>query len=386
MTDFPVENLPLGRIEHRGQTTGAFRIDDDVVPLAALIESGLWEGVQSPAELAETCGEAERARSRVRELLEAGKAPRVPLADCRVLLPIRPGAFVDFYSSEHHATNVGKMLRDPNNPLLPNWKHLPVAYNGRASTVVVSGEEVRRPKGQVLGPGGENPSYVPTRTLDFELELGAFTQGRSTQLLPEQAVEHVLGYVLVNDWSARDVQRWEYQPLGPFLAKSFATSISPWIVLPAALEPFRVPGPPQHPEPLPHLAHAEPRALDIELEILLQTERMHEPQTICRTNVRELYWSVGQQLAHASSNGTELEPGDLYASGTISGPAPGSFGSMLELAWRGERPIRMEETGEERSFLSDGDTVIFRGWCERPGLRIGFGELRSRVLAANERT
>jgi fumarylacetoacetase len=267
---------------------------------------------------------------------------------------------------------------------MPNWLHLPVAYHGRASSVVVSGTDVRRPKGQTKADDAAALTFGPSRSLDFELEMGFFVGPGNAlgQPIPiEQAAEHIFGLVLVNDWSARDIQKWEYQPLGPFLAKNFATTISPWVVTLDALEPFRTAGPVQDPEPLPYLRSPGPWAYDIHLEVHLQTTEMDRPHCICRSNLKHLYWNICQQLAHHTVNGCNLRPGDLLASGTISGPAPDSYGSLLELAWKGTKPIVLP-SGEKRSFLQDGDRVTLTGWCQGAGYRIGFGEAAGRILPA----
>ena len=306
-----------------------------------------------------------------------------PLETARLLMPIKPAAFVDFYSGIHHASNVGKMFRPDMPPLLPNYRYIPVGYNGRASSVVVSGTPIRRPKGQTKGPNDENPTYAPTKELDFELEMGFFVGKPSAmgETVPiEEAPDYIIGYVLVNDWSARDVQRWEYVPLGPFLAKSFATSISPWIVLPDALEPFRVEAIEQDPTPLPHLKSKKPLTFDIKLEVQLRSTKMDQAQMISASNAKYLYWSFDQQIVHQASNGTPLSWGDLYASGTISGPLEGSFGSMLELTWKGSKPISVGN--EERTFLEDGDTLILTGYCQGDGFRVGFGNVAGTVLPA----
>jgi fumarylacetoacetase len=303
-----------------------------------------------------------------------------------MVVPVEIPTFVDFYSGIHHASNVGKMFRPDMPPLLPNYRHLPVGYNGRASSVVASGTPIRRPKGQTKSPDSDRPEFGPTNELDFELELGFFVSKGNEMGTPipiEEAEEYILGFVLVNDWSARDVQRWEYQPLGPFLAKSFATSVSPWIVMRDAMEPFRCAGEPQEPAPLPHLTPTRPDHYDIQLEVSLKTAKATRPQRISGSNARHLYWSFAQQLTHLTSNGTNAEPGDLYASGTISGPEPGTFGSLLELTWRGTQPITIEETGEKRAFLEDGDTLIMTGYCQGDGYRIGFGEVSGTVLPSN---
>jgi fumarylacetoacetase len=267
---------------------------------------------------------------------------------------------------------------------MPNWLHLPVAYHGRASSIVVSGRDVRRPKGQTRADDARPPAFGPSRSLDFELELGVFVGPGNELGMPvpvAEATGQLFGMVLVNDWSARDIQRWEYQPLGPFLAKNFATSISPWVVTLDALEPFRTAGPRQDPEPLPYLRTAGDQAFDIHLEVWLQTERMDRPQRVSATNARNLYWNIAQQVAHHTVGGCNLRPGDLFASGTISGPTPDSLGSLLELAWKGTRPVSLPG-GETRVFLQDGDRLTLTGWCQGPGYRVGFGVVTARILPA----
>lgn len=325
--------------------------------------------------------EESNGKLRDNEILRMGSM--TPLSEARLLLPIKPAAFVDFYSGIHHASNVGMMFRPDQPPLLPNYRHIPVGYNGRASSVVVSGTPIRRPMGQTKNPNEENPTFGPTKELDFELEMGFFVGQPSAMGEPisiHNAPEHILGYVLVNDWSARDVQRWEYVPLGPFLAKSFATSISPWVVLPDALEPFRIPELEQDPAPLEYLQTKNPIRFDIKLEVHLQSEKMEQPQIISASNAKYLYWSFDQQVAHQASNGTPLSWGDLYASGTISGPLEGSFGSMLELTWRGSKPLTVAD--ETRTFLEDGDTLTLTGYCQGDGFRVGFGSVAGTVLPA----
>jgi fumarylacetoacetase len=300
-------------------------------------------------------------------------------------LPFAVADYVDFYSSLEHATNLGKILRPGGEPLLPNWRYLPIGYHGRAGTVIPSGIPVVRPRGQ-LKPADALPVYAPTRSLDFELELGFVTgdgPAPPQPIVPARARDYIFGVALLNDWSARDIQAWEYQPLGPFLAKSFATSLSSWIVTLDALEPFRVAGPLQDPPPLAHLATSEAEAYDIALEVTLGSEKMRangtHAQTIARTNFRAMYWSMAQQLAHVSSNGASVRAGDLFGSGTISGSAPESYGSMIELTWRGAHPLGLAD-GSTRAFLEDGDEVVIRGWCEAPGRsRIGFGDVRARI-------
>ena len=290
-------------------------------------------------------------------------------------LPVTIGDYTDFYASREHATNVGIMFRGKENALMSNWLHLPVGYHGRASSVVISGADIRRPRGQVA-PMGPPPEFVPLRSLDFELEMGFFISvcnelGKPISI--ENAHEHIFGMVLLNDWSARDIQAWEYQPLGPFLAKNFATSISPWVVTMDALEPFRVPAPRQDPAPLPYLKADSTNGLDITLEVTLQSARMDAPQTISRSNMKYLYWSIEQMLAHHTSTGCNMRPGDLCGTGTISGPTEDSYGSLLELTWRGEKPIQLPN-GEERKFLQDGDVVTMKGYCRCRVSALGLGK------------
>jgi fumarylacetoacetase len=296
-------------------------------------------------------------------------------------LPIRIGDYTDFYASEEHASNVGRMFRPKADPLLPNWKHLPVAYHGRASSVVVSGTSIRRPNGQFPGPD-QQLIFGPSKALDFELELGIVI-GKSSELgepvLVGEAEEYVFGFVLFNDWSARDIQRWEYQPLGPFLGKNFASSISPWVVPLEALEPFRIDGPRQNPTPLPYLQSSGRTHFDIELEAVLQTSDRLDEVVISRTNARHLYWNIAQLIAHHTVNGCNLNVGDLLATGTISGSRPDSYGSLLELSWNGTRPIMLPD-GSTRTFLQDGDTVILRGWAGDK--QVDFGEVRGKISAS----
>jgi fumarylacetoacetase len=305
--------------------------------------------------------------------------------DVAMQLPAHVGDYTDFYLSYRHAHNLGTMLRGPDNALMPNWKWLPVAYHGRAGSVVVSGTNVRRPRGQTKAPDAGTPSFGPTKSLDYELEM-AFLIGPGNSLgqsVPiERALDHVFGFVLMNDWSARDIQTWEYQPLGPFLAKNFCTSISPWVVTLEALEPFRKPLAAQQPTPLPYLRLSNDFTFDIQLEVRLQTAAMKEPHTITRTNFQNLYWSVSQQVAHHTIGGCNLQPGDLLASGTISGPTEESRGCMLELTWRGANPLKLPNS-ETRKWLEDGDRLSITGWCEGDAYRIGFGEVTGKILPAS---
>jgi len=292
------------------------------------------------------------------------------------------GDYTDFYSSIDHATNVGKMFRDPENALLPNWKHLPVGYHGRASSICVSGHSFHRPKGQ-MKPTDAPPVFGPCKLLDFELET-AFIIGKQTQMgesiSTEKADDYIFGMVLFNDWSARDIQTWEYVPLGPFLAKNFASTMSPWIVTLDALEPFRVEGYKQEPKVLPYLEYAGNKNIDINLEVLIQPEKA-EPTTVSESNYKYMYWTAEQQLAHHTINGCNVNVGDMMASGTISGPEKHQFGSMLELTWRGANPIKMKD-GSERKFINDNDSVIIKGYCQKNNVRVGFGECKAKLLPA----
>jgi len=413
-TDFPVQNLPLGVFRRGGAGGGRIgsAIGDQVLDLAACAERGLLRGL--PTEVEDACRSESlnalmaldaRVRGTLRHRLshllrDAGGLVTarsqashvlVPRSDAELLLPAVVGDYTDFYASIHHATNVGKMLR-PDNPLLPNYKWVPIGYHGRASSLVVSGSPIARPHGQTEpGESGE-PRFGPTRSLDYELEVAAFL-GPGNPLgapIPIGGAEsQIFGLCLLNDWSARDVQKWEYQPLGPFLAKSFATSISPWVVTLEALAPYRVPAfarPEGDPQPLPYLMHEEDRAkggIDLRLEVQLGTKAMRErglaPFVVSRSNLRDVYWTLAQMVAHHSSNGCNLRPGDLIASGTVSGPAKENRGCLIERTWRGTEPLALPG-GEERRFLEPGDEVILRGHCECPGfVRIGFGECRGMV-------
>ena len=311
-------------------------------------------------------------------------AALLPQSQIETLLPVEIGDYTDFYSSEHHARNVGTMLRGADNALMPNWKHLPVAYHGRASSVVVSGTNFHRPRGQIKPSDANEPIYAATRSLDFELEMGFFIGGETALGEPisiERADEFMFGMVLVNDWSARDIQAWEYQPLGPFLAKNFCTSISPWVVTMDALEPFKSSLPVQEPKPLAYLARENDWLYDIQLQVELQSAKMDAPHVITRSNFQNLYWSMNQQLAHHTVNGCNVRVGDLLASGTISGAEKISRGCMLELTWRGKEPLQLPN-GETRRFLEDGDVVTMRAWGEKNGIRVGFGECRGEAFSA----
>jgi fumarylacetoacetase len=405
---FPIQNLPYGVFRPRsgGEAHLGVAIGDEVLDLAVLAGAGLLETphlsgrqvfTQPRLNAFMALGRPawQEARAAISRLLRADEPTLrdnavlrdralVRLEDVELLLPAAIGDYTDFYSSREHATNVGTMLRGPERALMPNWLYLPVAYHGRASSVVVSGTDLHRPLGQSSSSDSGPPSFGPSRSLDFELEMGVFIgpgNPLGQAISVDRASEHLFGMVLVNDWSARDIQRWEYVPLGPFLAKNFGTSVSPWVVTFEALEPFRTAGPKQDPPPLPYLQTTRDWAYDIQLEVRLQGEKLAEAQRVCASNFRYLYWNVCQQLAHHTVNGCNLQPGDLLASGTISGPTPDSYGSLLELAWKGTKPLAFPG-GEQRTFLQDGDRVTMTGWCQGPGYRVGFGEVTGRILPA----
>ena len=335
-------------------------------------------------------GFTRKFRNRLSEILQKGSEAEKDAdqflqsqADTEMRLPVKVGDYTDFYSSIEHATNVGTMFRDPDNALLPNWRHLPVGYHGRASSIVVSGTEIHRPKGQTKPKEEEPPVFGPCKLLDFELEM-AFVVGRPTELgqtiSTDEAEDYIFGLTLFNDWSARDIQKWEYVPLGPFLAKSFASTISPWIVTLDAFEPFKVEGPKQEPEVLPYLKTKGKHNYNIHLEVDLQPDN-GDATTICQSNYKYMYWSMVQQLAHHTVNGCNVNVGDMCASGTISGKEETSYGSMLELSWKGTKPIKLNG-GNERKFIEDGDTITLKGYAEGDNYRIGFGNCSGKILPA----
>jgi len=415
--DFPLQNLPLGVFSHQGSTPrSGVAIGELIFDLEAALELGLFEGQAKVAVEATRGGQLnaffERGatarlalRTRLLELFGEGSSLRGKIeaqgakllhlaADCQLHLPARIGDYTDFYVGIEHAQNVGKLFR-PDNPLLPNYKYVPIGYHGRASTVRPSGTEVRRPKGQTLPAGQTEPTFGPCARLDYELELGIWIgQGNAMgeSIAIGDAAEHIAGYCLLNDWSARDIQAWEYQPLGPFLSKSFITSVSPWVVTAEALAPFRQAQPPRpqgDPQPLPYLFDARDQqggAFDIELEVLLLTEAMREQNLpahrLTLSNTRHMYWTVAQLVAHHSVNGCQLQAGDLFGSGTLSGPESGQFGSLLEITEGGKKAVELA-SGEVRKFLEDGDEIILRARCSREGFAsIGFGECRGKIVSA----
>ncbi len=404
---FPIQNLPFGIFQPKdGKSRVGVAIGDLIVDLSILEGLGHFRSpefqahpVFSEDSLNSFLALGRPAWRKTREILQHLLSAETPTLrddvrlrekvfhaqkDVVMKLPVHIGNYTDFYSSYHHAHNVGTMLRGPENALMPNWKWLPVAYHGRASSVVISGTDVRRPRGQIKPPDASAPAFGPTKSLDYELEM-AFLIGPGNSLgepVPiDRAIDHIFGFVLMNDWSARDIQAWEYQPLGPFLAKNFCTSISPWVVTLEALESFRKSLPSQDPEPLPYLRAKNDFTFDIHLEARLQTSSMDSSSVITRTNFQNLYWSIAQQLAHHTVNGCNLQPGDLFASGTISGSNEESRGCMLELTWRGANPLKLPN-GETRKWLEDGDTLIITGWCEGDGYRVGFGKVSGKILSA----
>ena len=404
-SDFPIQNLPYGVFSAKDGLTPrvGVAIGDYVLDLWKLEQDGRLD----VGELGVFAGPTlnpfmalgpklwSRTRARISELLrhdnpelrdndELRRLALVPMTQAKLHLPIAVAGYTDFYSSKEHATNVGVMFRGKDNALQPNWLHMPIGYNGRASTVVVSGTKVRRPRGQLKPPNAEYPSFGPCKRLDFELEMGVVIGQPSPmgEMLSEsRAADMIFGFVLLNDWSARDIQQWEYVPLGPFQAKAFATSISPWVVTREALEPFRVHGPGQDPAPLPYLQQMQPNNYDLQLDVGLRAAQMNESMRICRTNFKYMYWSSVQQLVHHASSGCAMNIGDLLGSGTISGPDKDQRGSLLEISWNGTEPIELP--GDiKRTFLEDGDSLSFHGWCQGDGYRVGFGEVEGTILPA----
>ena len=402
-SDFPIQNIPFGVFLTKDDViTIGTRIGDFAIDLGALQQMNYFEGIELTDDmfmqdtLNDFISDGQKTWRLVRNriahlfdvenpLLQNNKEHRdiviFNLDEVEMQLPVLIGDYTDFYSSKEHATNVGAMFRDPENALLPNWLHIPVGYHGRSSTIVPSGIPVHRPMGQTLPNGETSPVFGPSRMIDFELETAFITTDANImgENIPvHEAEDYIFGMVLLNDWSARDIQKWEYEPLGPFLAKNFASSISPWIVTLDALEPFRTKGPQQDPTPLPYLQLKGRHAFDINLEVSIQPENA-EANVVSESNFKYMYWNMSQQLAHHTSNGCRVNSGDMMGSGTISGPTPDSFGSMLELTWGGKNPIKMAD-GTDRKFINDNDTVIMKGFCKNQEVRIGFGEVSSKLL------
>ena len=402
-SDFPIQNIPFGVfLTKENVVTVGTRIGDFAIDLGALQQLNYFEGIELTDDmfmqdtLNDFISDGKKTwrlvRNRIADIFDAENAKLrdnkkqreiviFNMNEIEMQLPVLIGDYTDFYSSKEHATNVGKMFRDPANALLPNWLHIPVGYHGRSSTIIPSGIPVHRPMGQLMTEGATSPVFGPSRLIDFELETAFITTDANVMgenVLVHEAEDYIFGMVLLNDWSARDIQKWEYVPLGPFLGKNFATSISPWIVTMDALEPFRTKGPNQDPTPLPYLQQKGKHTFDINLEVAIEPEN-GSPTTVSKSNFKYLYWSMSQQLAHHTSNGCRVNSGDMMGSGTISGAEPTSFGSMLELTWSGKNPIKLND-GTERKFINDNDTVIMTGFCENKEVRIGFGEVSTKLL------
>ena len=404
-SDFPIHNLPFGvfmaKDDHISIGT---RIGDYAIDLGALHQLGYFEGIILPEDvfLQDTLNDfitlgkptCRQVRNRIAEIFDVNNPTLqgnveqrdiilFAVEEVQMLMPVFIQDYTDFYSSREHAFNVGTMFRGADNALMPNWLHLPVGYHGRSSSIIVSGENIRRPMGQSKPADADAPVFGPSKLLDFELEMAFITtdgKALGDRITTEEAEDYLFGMVVFNDWSARDLQAWEYVPLGPFLGKNFASSMSAWVVTFDALEPYRVEKPKQDPEPLPYLQCANNTSYDIKLEVYIQPEGGEE-SLVCESNHKYLYWTMVQQLAHHTVNGCNINAGDLMASGTISGPTPKNYGSMLELSWRGAKSITLSD-GSERKFIQDGDTVIMRAFCDNGGQRMGFGEVRSKVLPA----
>ena len=404
-SDFPIQNIPFGVFLTRDDIiTIGTRIGDYAIDLGALHQLGYFDGIPLTDDiflqdsLNDFISDGKKTwrlvRNRISEIFDINnpalqnneehkKIVLFTMNEVEMQLPVQIGDYTDFYSSKEHATNVGTMFRDPNNALLPNWLHIPVGYHGRSSTIIPSGTPVHRPNGQTLPKGEETPVFGPSKLVDFELETAFITTDANLLGEPipvDEAEEYIFGMVVFNDWSARDIQKWEYVPLGPFLAKNFASSISPWIVTLDALEPFRTASPVQEPKPLPYLQQTGDKSFDINLEVDITPEN-GEPTTVSKSNFKYMYWTMAQQLAHHTINGCKVNSGDMMGSGTISGPTPDSYGSMLELSWQGTKPVELSN-GETRKFIQDNDTVTLRGYCKKDGVRIGFGEVSTKLLPA----
>jgi fumarylacetoacetase len=405
-SDFPIQNIPFGVFLTRDDViTIGTRIGDTAIDLGALHQLGYFQGIELTDDIflqdslndfiADGRKTWRLVRNRISKIFREGSDTELrdnaehrdkvlfSLDEIEMQLPVDVGDYTDFYASKEHATNVGSLFRDPENALLPNWLRIPIGYHGRSSSIIPSGTPVRRPVGQMKPGDDGTPGFGPTKLLDFELEMAFITTAANDlgkRISVKEAEEHIFGLVLFNDWSARDIQAWEYVPLGPFLGKSFASTISPWIVTLDALEPFRTKGPDQDPQPLPYLQHEGKKNFDIELQAIIQPENGDET-VVATSNFKYMYWSMAQQLAHHTVNGCNVRSGDMMGSGTISGPTKESYGSMLELTWRGQNPLILKD-GSQRKFIEDGDTVILRGFSERNGIRIGFGDCSGKILPA----
>jgi fumarylacetoacetase len=406
-THFPIQNIPFGVFLTRDNViTIGTRIGDYAIDLGALQELGYFDDVPLTDDmfmqdtLNDFISDGKKTwrlvRNRIGEIFDKSNPElrdhkihreRIIFAmdEVEMQLPVLIGDYTDFYSSKEHATNVGTMFRDPDNALLPNWLHMPVAYHGRSSSIIPSGIPIHRPQGQTMPADADQPVFGPSKLLDFELEMAFITTDANNLGQPisvEKAQDYIFGMVLFNDWSARDIQKWEYVPLGPFLGKNFASSISPWIVTLDALEPYRIEGPKKEKPVLDYLKSAGKNSFDIHLEVDI-TPQHGRPTTVCKSNFKHMYWDISQQLAHHTVNGCPVNSGDMMGSGTISGPTPDSYGSMLELSWKGQKPVKLND-GSERKFIEDYDTVTLRGYCGNSDVRIGFGEVRNQVLPIYE--
>ena len=403
-SDFPIQNLPFGVVKLNGSVPCvATRIGDTVIDIAQLFDMGqlhvdgftasdfqqeflnpmMKKGKEATRNLRQALSDLFSSENQAAIKNEGIRNALIPLSDVEMCMPVQIGDYTDFYSSKEHATNVGTMFRDPANALLPNWLWIPVGYHGRSSSVIISGQDIHRPKGQIKPDDNEPPILAASRQLDFELEMGFITyDGKplGDSISTTEAEDFIFGMCLFNDWSARDIQKWEYVPLGPFLAKNFASSISCWIVTMDALQPFAVNTPEQDPAVLSYLAFEGKKSYDIHLQVGMTPENSTE-KIICNSNFKYMYWNMSQQLAHHTVNGCNVHCGDLMGSGTISGSIPDSFGSMLELAWKGTKPLSMND-GSERRFIQDGDTITMRGFCQNEQIRIGFGEVKAKILPA----
>jgi fumarylacetoacetase len=404
-TDFPIQNIPFGVFLTRDDIiTIGTRIGDHAIDLGALHQMGYFKGIDLTDDifLQDTLNDFisdgrktwRLVRNRIADIFDANNpnlrenaahrdAIIFSMDEIEMQLPVSIGDYTDFYSSKEHATNVGTMFRDPENALMPNWLHIPVGYHGRSSSIITSGKGVHRPKGQTLPPGHDTPVFGPSKRVDFELEMAFITTDANHLGEPipvDEAEDYIFGMVLFNDWSARDIQKWEYVPLGPFLAKNFASTISPWIVTLDALQPFKVAGPAPVKEQLPYLQYTGEKSYDINLEVFITPEN-GTANKVTKSNFKHMYWNMSQQLAHHTINGCNVISGDMMGSGTISGPTPDSYGSMLELSWGGKNPIKLND-GSERSFINDGDTVTLKGYCSNDNVRIGFGDCSTKILPA----
>ncbi len=402
-SDFPIQNIPFGVFLTRDDViTIGTRIGDTAIDLGALHQLGYFDGIPLTDDifLQDTLNDFiadgrqtwRAVRNRIAEIFDENNDalksnPKhkdvvlFRLDEIEMQLPVQVGDYTDFYASREHATNVGTMFRGKDNALMPNWLHLPVGYHGRSSSIITTDIPVHRPQGQTLPAGANSPVFGPSKAVDFELEMAFITTDANDlgdSIAVDDAEEYIFGLVLFNDWSARDIQKWEYVPLGPFLGKNFASSISPWIVTLDALEPFRVPSPVQDPEPLDYLKSTGNKSFDINLEVAIRPHKSSE-SVVTQSNFKFMYWNMAQQLAHHTVNGCPVNAGDMMGSGTISGPTPDSYGSMLELAWKGEKPVQLKD-GSSRKYIEDMDTVILRGYCKNGSVRIGFGDVKTQLL------